>query len=742
MNIVVNEKERTFHLSNESISYLFRVMENQQLEQIYYGKKIDFIDDVGRFVERHCRPTTVVEFEKNAMHSLDSIKQELPVSGSGDFRETAIEVMFPDGSHTVEWQFKNFNIYKGKKKINQLPTTFSTGEESQTLEIFLVDALSGLEAKLSYTIFCDLPVITRSIELINNGTDSIKLNRVMSATIDLPDSDYEFIHLSGLWGRERHVYREPLTPGVKSIYSKRGASSHQHNPFIALARPDATEHYGEVFSMSMVYSGNFLAQVDMDSFSQSRMMIGINPERFQWNLEPGTSFASPEAILVYSDKGLNGMSQAYHQLFEKHLIRPNWVNKVRPILMNNWEGTYFDFTEEKILEIASHGKNLGVELFVLDDGWFGNRNLDNSSLGDWFVNETKLPSGITGLAKKINALGLDFGLWFEPEMTNLDSHIAKEHPEWLVGPPNRFKKPARGQYVLDFSNTDVVDYLFKLMKNILDSANITYIKWDMNRNISEAYSTKLGTQAQGEFMHRYILGVYRLYDKLLEAFPELLIESCASGGGRFDPGILYYSPQSWTSDDSDGIERLKIQYGTSYLYPTHTMGAHVTSIPNHQVGRYTPLDTRGNVAFFGVFGYELDPASLSKEEIAIIKEQIIYYKKYRSLLLFGQFTRLQSPFEGNETSWMVTSSKKDQAIIGWYQTLAIPNDGYRRVKVPGLIKDGRYLIEETGMIYSGSELEKIGIVLTPPLIGELDYKMAERSKRDFESYLFTLNLVE
>lgn len=741
MSIVFNETEKVFHLKNQLISYVFRVMENGQLEHLYYGQRLILGEGIGRFVERHCRPTTVVEFETDAMHSLDTIRQEFPLNGGGDFREAAIDVEFADGSHIIEWRYLSHQIQAGKDKIAGLPTTFAKEHEADTLVVTLRDDLSGLEINLSYSLFHELPVLTRSVQLVNTGEQPIKIKRLLSASLDLPEPDYEVLHLSGLWGRERHLYREPAVPGIKAVYSTRGASSHQHNPFIALAQPTATEDQGCVYSMNLIYSGNFLAQVDVDNFYENRLMIGIHPNHFEWQLLPGTTFETPEAILVFSNQGLNGMSQAYHQLFNHHLINPTWANQVRPILMNNWEGTYFDFTEEKILAIAKRAKEFGVELFVLDDGWFGKRNLDNSSLGDWFVNEEKLPSGISGLAAKINQLGLDFGLWFEPEMVNLDSHIMSEHPEWVVGTPNRFRKPARSQYVLDFSNPELVAYLAKLIIDILDSAQISYIKWDMNRNISEAYSAYLGRDNQGEFLHRYILGVYQLFDALLAAYPNLLIESCASGGGRFDPGMLYYAPQAWTSDNSDGIERLKIQYGTSMVYPISSMGAHVSAIPNHQVGRLTPLDTRANVAFFGIFGYEFDPESLSEEEISAIKEQVAYYKKHRDVLLFGQFTRLLSPFEGNETSWMVKSADLSQAIVGWYQRLSIPNDRYRRIKVPGLKAEGRYLVEETGLIYTGSELALIGIVLTPPLIGELPYDHGgDKPKRDFDSRVFTLQL--
>ena len=743
MSIFINEQEKTFHLTNDKISYIFRVMENKQLEHIYYGSKIVFSDSVSRLVERSFRPVSVVEFDNDLITCLDSIKQEFPSSGGGDFREAAIDVTFENGSHILELEYNSYKTAKGKTKLPGMPATFANQDECETLTIFMKDELSGLEVELNYTIFNTLPVITRWVRLHNNGDENITIERLLSASVDIPDQKYDVIHLSGLWGRERHFYRAPAEPGVKAVYSTRGASSHHHNPFIALAHPEATENHGNVYSMNLVYSGNFLAQVDVDNYYVNRLMIGIHPNRFQWKLKPHGKFYSPEAVLVFSDKGLNGMSHAYHDLYNNHLINPKWAHKARPVVMNNWEGTYLDFTEDKIISIAETASELGVELFVLDDGWFGKRDLDNSSLGDWYVNKEKLPNGIDGLAKKINDLGMEFGLWFEPEMSNSDSHIMKEHPEWIIGTPGRFRKPARFQYVLDYGNPEVVEHIFEMMDDILSNANISYVKWDMNRNISEAYSAYLDSKSQGELMHRYILGVYTLYDKLLERHPNLLIESCASGGGRFDPGMLYYAPQTWTSDDSDAIERLKIQYGTSMVYPVSSIGAHVSAVPNHQVGRITPLDTRANVAFFGVFGYELDPNKLTEEEMQEIKEQIKYYKRNRELLLFGEFTRLASPFEENETMWMVKTKDKEQAIVAWFQVLSIPNDGYQRVRVPGLDPSALYEIEENGLQYTGSELENIGIVLTPPIRGELGFDdTAIMNKRDFDSKIFTLRKVK
>ncbi|GIO86687.1 alpha-galactosidase [Paenibacillus faecis] len=739
--IQINEQERTFHLRNEAISYLFRVMENGQLEHLYYGPALRYLGNAGRFVERSYRPVSVGEFTGDLVTSLDSIKQEFPSSGSGDFREAALEILQGDGSHIMEFQYAGYEIQSGKPPLSELPATFVTDSgEAETLIVKLVDRLTQAEAALKYTIYRDLPVITRSVAVTNGGDQGLKINRLMSASFDLPEDRFEFIQLSGAWGRERHLYRTPLRPGVQAVGSTRGASGHFHNPMVMLAKPDTTEHGGEVYSLNLVYSGNFLAQVEVDNYGTSRFMIGIHPDKFCWLLHPGETFHAPEAVMVYSSSGLNAMSQTYHKLYNNHLIRGEAARKERPVLLNNWEGTYFDFNEEKILAIAKAAADLGIELLVLDDGWFGTRNDDTTSLGDWFVNGDKLPNGLKYLAGEINKLGMKFGLWFEPEMVNEASRLMQAHPDWVVGTPNRKRKQGRHQYVLDFSRPEVVEGIFEQMDRVLSSANIEYVKWDMNRNISEAYSLSLGSDRQGEFFHRYILGVYRLYDKLVRQYPHILFESCASGGGRFDPGMLYYAPQTWTSDDSDAVERLKIQYGTSMAYPLSSMGAHVSSVPNHQVGRITPLHTRANAAYFGVFGYELDPVALTAEEREAIKTQIRFYKRYRKLLTGGDFFRLQSPFEENETAWMTVNAERGEAIVGWYQVLSVPNEAYKRLKLKGLIPEAVYHVEELGQSYSGGELMHVGLLLTPPWKEGVSYNVMD--KGDFASRLFTLRKVD
>ena len=509
---------------------------------------------------------------------------------------------------------------------------------------------------------------------------------------------------------------------------------------MVLKRPNAGETSGEVIGFSLIYSGNFRMQAEVDTHDVTRITVGINPDRFDWKLEPGEEFQTPEAVMVYSDQGLNKMSQTFHRLYAKRLARGYWRDRPRPILNNNWEATYFNFTEDRLVQIASKAKECGVELFVLDDGWFGQRNDDHAGLGDWVANSERLPNGIKGLSERIEAMGIKFGLWFEPEMTNKDSDLYRAHPDWILHTPGRNASHGRYQYVLDFSRKEVVEYIYEMMAKILSEAKVSYIKWDMNRSITECYSMALPADRQGEVFHRYILGVYDLYERLTSEFPEVLFESCSSGGGRFDPGMLYYAPQGWTSDDSDAIERLKIQYGTSLCYPISSMGSHVSVIPNHQVFRKTPLHTRANVAYFGTFGYELDLNSLKEEEIAEVKEQIIFMKKYRKLFQFGDFYRLKSPFEGNETIWMVVSEDKKTAIVGYYRTLNGVNQAYSRIKLQGLDPDMLYenILNKTENY--GDELMNFGLITTDVTAGEVPGDATPCT--DFESRIYILKAKE
>ncbi len=721
MTIIYNEVSQEFHLSNKEVSYIFKILANGQLGQLYYGKAIRHRDSFDHLLQQRSCILAPGVFEGNLMFSLETLKQEYPSYGTSDFRQPAYQLTQENGSRVTEFKYQSHEIFAGKKPLEGLPATYVEDEsEATTLEITLHDELINVNMILSYTIYETLPVITRHVKFVNNGETSIKINRALSMSVDLYDKEYEMLQLDGAWSRERHVNTRPLSQGIQSIMSSRGTSSATHNPFIALKRPHTTEHEGEVYGFSLVYSGNFLAQVEVDNYDVSRVMLGINPFEFGWTLDQDASFQTPEAVLVYSDQGLNGMSQAYHSLYRHRLAKGQYRDCERPILINNWEATYFDFNEEKILGIAAKAKDLGVELFVLDDGWFGKRNDDTTSLGDWYTDTDKLPNGVEGLAQKIVEMGLQFGLWFEPEMVNKISELYQAHPEWVIATPNRHQCHGRNQYVLDFANEAVVDYIYEAMAKVLRNAPISYVKWDMNRNITEAYSATLQTSRQEELFHRYILGVYRLYDRLTSEFPHVLFESCASGGARFDPGMLHYAPQAWTSDDTDACERLKIQYGTSMVYPISSIGSHVSAIPNHQVSRETSLDMRANVAYFGTFGYELDLNTMTSDEQVKVREQIEFFKQYRAVIQGGTFYRLKSPFEHNgDTAWMVVSKDKQTAIVGYYKVLATPNPGLKKIKLKGLDESLQYSCQNRQEVFYGDELMNVGLLTDIEFTGVL-----------------------
>ena len=740
--IHINETNKEFHLTNGKISYIFRVMEQTNtLEQLYAGKTIKHRESFGHLIEREVRPSNN-QVTGDHTTSLEHVKQEMPVYGTTDFRYPGLEIRYPEGDRISQFEYQSYQVEKGKKKLPDLPATFAGAEEATTLRILLKDRYSDLILTLSYTIFHELSALTRHAEIKNTGEKTFQLERLMSLSVDLPTDDYDFIHLHGAWAREAHLERKPLMTGVQSVSSTRGASSHVHNPFFALAKKNTNEQQGEVFGFSFVYSGNFLAQVEVDPYHVTRAMLGINPHQFGWELEPGAAFTAPEAVMVYSDAGLNGMSRTFHDVYRKHLISPKWSGKKRPILINNWEATYFDFNEEKIMELAADAKALGIELFVLDDGWFGKRDNDASSLGNWTADPKKLPNGVEGLAEKIHSLGLQFGLWFEPEMVSVGTPIHEDHPDWKIGHPGKNISHGRNQYVLDFSRPEVVQNIFNQMDAILGSKSIDYVKWDMNRYISEAYSQSLTATKQGEVMHRYILGVYALYEKILDKYPELLIESCAGGGGRFDPGLLYYAPQTWASDDTDAVERLKIQYGTSMVYPLSANGSHVSAVPNHQVARMTSLKMRGEVAAFGTFGYELDSTKLSEKEKVIVREQVAQVKRWQPLIHQGDFYRLESPFESNTTAWMVVASDKSEALVGVYHVLAKPNPAYERILLEGLDTDAFYKIDGAELARYGDDLMQIGLVLGGNYIGRAQDYWGRSMPGDFSSQLYHLQKID
>ena len=737
MSIIFHENTSIFHLYNEEISYIMMVLKNGHMGQLYFGKRIHDKEDFSYLCENYCRAMGSYIFEGEKSLSLEHTKLEYGVYGNTDYRQPAVEVLQNNGSRISDFKYQSFSIVPGKPKLSGLPATYTEDDgEAETLFITLKDSVTGLLLKLSYTIFAKGGVIARNAYLKNEGEESLHLTTAMSLCMDLPDYDYEWIQFSGAWSRERHEKVRKLEQGIQSVGSRRGHSSHEHNPFVILKRPAADEFQGEAMGFSLVYSGNFLAQAEVDTHGSTRMRMGIHPDGFDWKLEKGESFQTPEAVMVYTDKGLNHLSQTYHKLYQRRLARGYWRDKARPILINNWEATYFDFTEERIVEIAKKAKECGVELFVLDDGWFGQRSSDKAGLGDWVANRDRLPEGIEGLAERISSLGMKFGLWFEPEMVNKDSDLYRAHPDWILQTPERTNSHGRFQHVLDFSRKEVVDAIYEMMSKILGNAKISYVKWDMNRSITECFSAALPADRQGEVFHRYILGVYDLYERLTSRFPEILFESCASGGARFDPGILYYAPQGWTSDDTDAVERLKIQYGTSYCYPVSSMGSHVSVSPNHQLNRETPLYTRANVAYFGTFGYELDLNKLTEEEQKEVKEQIAFMKEYRDLFQFGTFYRLSSPFEKNITAWMSVSEDKKTAIVGWYRVLNPVNDSYTRLKLCGLLEDVEYTIEGQKGTFFGNELMNLGILTSDATSGEA--QEGQFKGCDFDSRLYIL----
>lgn len=743
MAIQFHEKAREFHLYNKEVSYIMKIMENGQIENLYYGKRIKDREDFSYLHEEISRPLTSVNVPEPGVLSMEYTKQEYPSYGTGDYRSPAFTVLQEDGSRISAFAYVGHNIFNGKKELKPLPATYTeSDEEAQTLEIILYDDLIDTELVLSYTIYEAYPVITRNARFTQKGTEKIVLERALSMSVEFGDMDFEMVHLAGAWARERYVKTRKLEMGIQSIQNLHGTgSSAEHNPFLALKRPHTTESQGEVYGFSLVYSGNFLAQTEVTTFDLTRVTMGIHPEGFSWELNQGETFQTPEVVMVYSDQGLNKMSQVYHRLYRTRLMRGYWRDKARPILLNNWEATYFDFNEEKILNIAKKAKEVGVELFVLDDGWFGARNDDYRGLGDWYVNLEKLPDGISGLSRKIEALGLKFGLWVELEMVNKDSDLYRAHPDWIIGAPGRFESHGRHQHVLDFSRKEVVDYIYEMISKVLRESSISYIKWDMNRYMSEPYSRGASAAHQGMVMHKYILGVYDLYTRLTTEFPEILFESCASGGARFDPAMLYFAPQTWTSDDTDASERVKIQYGTSMVYPVVSMGSHVSAVPNHQLLRTTPLETRGNVAYFGTFGYELDLNLLSDEDIEMVKKQIAFMKQYRGLIqVEGDFYRLLSPFAGNDAAWMVVSRDQTEAIAGFYQRLNKINASWLRLRLQGLSEDSLYevsrnVLGETKSYQAyGSELMYAGI--------PIDREELNEKGGDFASLLYVLKKIE
>ena len=673
MNIQFDEKNRVFKLDTEHTSYVMAVVDNEGfLGHVYYGAKISDTD-VAYLLRTDENPMVPSKNNRDRSSFLDTFPMEYPGNGVGDYRESAIAVLDKNGHSAVQFFYRSHQIFDGKKKIPGLPASFAKETECQTLEIVTEDPVLGLEAVLVYTVFAGSDVITRSVRVTNHEAETIALTKVMSASFDMDAEGYEMLTLHGSWARERQIEQRPVGYGKQSVSSVRGESSHQEHPFVALVSKDATEDQGKVYGVHFVYSGNFLAQVEKNQFDTLRVMMGIHPQDFCWELKQNETFYAPETVLVFSGNGLGGMTRNLHDFYRSHMIRSPYKNKKRPILINNWEATYFDFNTEKLIAIAKEAKKCGIEMLVMDDGWFGRRNDDNTSLGDWQVNEEKITGGLKHLVDEVNVIGLQFGIWFEPEMISPDSKLYEKHPNWAIELPDRTPCRSRNQFVLDLSRKEVRDYVYEAVASVLRSANIAYVKWDMNRQLTDLGSSFLDEKHQGELMHRYVLGVYELQERLMTEFPDLLLENCSGGGARFDPGMLYYSPQIWCSDDTDAIERLKIQEGTALIYPLSAMGAHVSDCPNHTVGRVTPFATRGNVALAGTFGYELDITKIPEEDRKLIPEQTAMYHKYNDLVREGDYYRIASYAKNHEYDcYEVVSKDKKEALVTFVQVLNRP----------------------------------------------------------------------
>ena len=722
MGIRFNEQNKLFNIESKNTSYILNVLETGHIAHLYWGRKINS-NKIDYLIKKRQCGSFLADLDNIDDFHLEAVPQEYPSYGNPDLRSPAVQIKLSNGTTVTDFRYYSHKIFKGKNKLQGLPATYVENDiEAETLEITLNDSLANLKLILSYTVFEEYDAITRNVKVINDSNEEIDILRVLSANVDFNHSEFDFIQLSGAWARERHIVRTPLRSGGQCVESRRGASSHAQNPFMALVSHEANEDVGDVYGFNLIYSGNFLANVEVDMHNNSRAQIGINPFDFTWNLESKQEFQTPEVVMVYSPNGLTGMSHIYHDLYRERLARGSYRDKERPILINNWEATYFDFDNEKIIEIAKEASDLGIELFVLDDGWFGERNSDDSSLGDWFVNENKIKCGLNSLVKDINDLGMKFGLWFEPEMISPNSNLYREHPDWCIHIENRTRSLARKQLVLDLSRDEVCDAVIKMITDVLKSAPISYVKWDMNRNITELGSPAWPPKKQKELAHRYMLGLYKILENITSNFPDILFESCSGGGGRFDGGMLYYMPQTWTSDDTDAIERLKIQEGTSLVYPSISMGSHVSAVPNHQVNRITPLSTRGIVAMAGSFGYELDVTKMTDIEKEEVKKQIELYKSIRKVVQFGDLYRLKSPFKSNEVSWMTLSKDKEFAIVSYVKQYSEVNKIPGRLKLKALDENSLYEIIETKEVFGGDELMYIGLEIGE-LIGDYVSKM-------------------
>lgn len=719
--ITFNEKTGVFVLRTKNSMYQMQVGEYDTLLHLYYGAEVGDTEISHRIVKQD-RGFSGNPYEAGLDRgfSLDTLPQEYTASGNGDYRINALELEMANGCNTANLKYEFYTVREGKYALEGLPAMFGNEEEAQSLEIVLGDRASGVKVHLLYGVFPELDVITRAVRIENTQEEPVTVRKAMSLELDLEQRELDLIHFHGKHCMERQMERVPVGHGIRSVGSRRGSSSHHYNPFVILCDRDATEKQGECFGFAFVYSGNHCCEIERDQTEQVRLTMGIHPYHFAYMLGKGESFQTPEVIMAYSGEGMGKLSRIYHDAFRQNLIRSKYVEQPRPILVNNWEATYFDFDEEKIFAIAKEAKEIGLDMFVLDDGWFGERNDDFRALGDWYVNEEKLKGGLPALAEKIHGLGLKFGLWIEPEMVNEDSDLYRAHPDWAFEIPGRKPNRSRNQLNLDISRKEVRDYVMGQIFEVLDACKVDYIKWDMNRSVDNVYSNALPKERQGEVYHRYVLGVYDMMERLVQRYPNLLFENCSGGGGRFDAGMLYYSPQIWCSDNTDAVDRLKIQYGTSFAYPPSTMGAHVSVCPNHQTGRTTPFETRAVVAGAGTFGYELDLMKMTDEEKALAKEQIQEYKAIEGLVQSGDYYRLTNPFENrNHVLWQFVSKDKKETIVRGVQLHNEGNAAVYLIRLEGLEAKRHYEDTETGKVYTGAALMKAGL---PVLTGTGDYQ--------------------
>lgn len=709
MAIKVKCQGKEFYIKTLNTMYQMKVDEFGVLRHIWYGADTDcdmeyLLDypDVGF-------SGNIYDAQNRRNYSLDTLPLEYSGAGAGDFRCPAAEIVHSDGSNALDLRFQSYNIKKGKYSIEGLPSVYADEAEAETLEICLKDTSSGVQVVLKYGVLEDQDIITRSTVICNTGDTTVKIKKAYSLCLDLPYGDWDWVHFHGRHTMERVPERAPLIHGIQESSSHRGIPSHQQNPAALLCSRDCTESEGDCIGAVLMYSGSFQTKVEYSQLNQVRMVMGINPELFCWELNAGDKFYTPEVILSFSSNGMEKLSHSFHNVIRNNVCKGKYKLIERPVLINNWEATYFDFNEERLIDIAKHASELGVDMFVMDDGWFGKRDDDCSGLGDWFVNKSKLNGGLTQLVDKIKSYGMKFGIWIEPEMVSEDSDLYRAHPDWAIQIPGR--KPTRGRYqlVLDITRQDVRDYVYKVISDILNSADISYVKWDMNRSISDWYTASLPPERQGEMQHRYVLGLYELLDKLTSAFPEILFEGCCGGGGRFDAGILQYCPQIWCSDDTDAYERTIIQYGTSFFYPISTVGSHVSTVPNHQTGRITPIETRAVTAMSGSFGYELDLNTLNDKEKAAVKEQIQRFKEYGSLIHGGKYYRLSNPSKDKFALWSFVS--QDEVLVHGMVFRTEPNMLRCNVKLRGLDPNEKYALNGSDKVYTGKALMEGGVLL-------------------------------